>query len=226
MAQDPIQALKLEISKQTRLEPYERITFHRILGILRTENGMRVLLRELKNQQLVRESAIITLIDFNFDEVRDAFIKLLKEDISQREKIYVLTHLEKYGISENVPDIIEFINANRENPENYPVLSRAFNVLRSLGADSAEVEDFLVSIAVNPELDDVLRALAIVAFAYSPEVVSPGGTTNDLTLKPVSLRTVSALPPWREKTFASLIILQVPERLLCLIFSPSLSSKA
>ncbi len=34
MAQDPIQALKLEISKQTRLVPYERISFHKILEIL------------------------------------------------------------------------------------------------------------------------------------------------------------------------------------------------
>ena len=175
MAQDPIQTLKLEISKQTQLLPYERISFHKILGILKTENGMRVLLRELKNQALVRESAILTLSEFENEEVKAAFLTLLSQNLNDNEKIYILNYLEKHGTAEDITEVIKLIVQNKEKPETYHVLSKAFNVLRTISGSSKEAEDFLSSIAVNQELSLELRSYAVVALAFSQSVVSPEG---------------------------------------------------
>ncbi len=176
MAQDPIQALKLEISKQTQLLPYERMSFHKILGILKTENGMRVLLRELKNQPLVRESAILTLSEFDFKDVKEAFLALLAQNINDKEKIYILNYLEKYGLPEDIPEIIKLIEQYKDKPETYRVLSKAFNVLRSVSAESKETADFLSSVAINHDLSMEIRSYAVVALAFSPSVVSSEGT--------------------------------------------------
>jgi hypothetical protein len=75
---------KLEISKTFTLVPYERMAFHKILGILKTENGMKVLLREASLDFHVRESAIAVLKDFPNREVSITLIKLLREKISNK----------------------------------------------------------------------------------------------------------------------------------------------
>ena len=55
MAQDQLQTLKLEISKNIKLLPYERIAFHKIFRIVKAENGMQILLKELNSIPLARE---------------------------------------------------------------------------------------------------------------------------------------------------------------------------
>ncbi|MCU0821444.1 MAG: hypothetical protein MUC95_03095 [Spirochaetes bacterium] len=172
MAQDPIQTLKLEISKQTQLLPYERISFHKILGILKTDNGMKVLLRELKNQPLVRESAILSLSEFEYEEVKAAFISLLNQNLNPSEKIHILDYLEKFGTNEDIPEIIKLIDQNRDKPETYRVLSKAFNVLRAVSTGSSDAVKYLTSTALNAELNLELRSYAIVALAFSHSVVS------------------------------------------------------
>ncbi len=176
MAQDQIQALKLEISKQTKLTPYERISFHKILKILKTENGMKVLLNELKNEPLIRESAILAVSDFDNEEVKAAFLPLLREKVSDKEKIYILAYLEKHAGPEDREEIIHLVDLMKGDPESYPVLSRAFNVLRTISTDSEEVADYLKSIAASEEYDIQLRSYAVVALAHSSNIITSSGS--------------------------------------------------
>ena len=173
MAQDQLQTLKLEISKNAKLLPYERIAFHKILGIERTENGMQILLKELGSIPLIRESAILTLNKFNHKDVRITFLGLLKKPISNTEKIYIFQNLEKYGTPDILPVIIDYIEKNKTVEEQLPILIHAFNVLRKTGENSAEVKNFLKTCAMDTELSENFRALAITALSAFKDIVVP-----------------------------------------------------
>jgi hypothetical protein len=174
MAQDQLQTLKLEISKNAKLLPYERIAFHKIFGLIKSENGMQILLKELNSIPLVRESAVLTLKEFDYGEVRDAFSGLLKKQITDIEKIYIFENFEKYCTPEIISSVIEYIETNKTNTENLPVLSQAFSVLRAQGGSSAEVKNYLKSIALNRELSESIRALAIISLSAFKDIVNPG----------------------------------------------------
>jgi hypothetical protein len=173
MAQDQLQTLKLEISKNAKLLPYERIAFHKILGMGKTENGMQILLKELNSIPLVRESAVLTLKEFNHNEVRVALLLLLKKQINDVEKVYIFENFKKYGTPDLIPSVIEYIESNKTNIETLPVLLHAFNVLREIGGSSAEVKNFLKSTALNKELTESIRALAIISLSAFKDIVIP-----------------------------------------------------
>ena len=185
MAQDQLQTLKLEISKNAKLLPYERIAFHKVLGILKTENGMQILLKEISSTHLIRESAILTLSDFNHQEVRNTFLGLLKKQISSTEKIYIFRNFEKFGTPDILPVIIDYIEKNKADNESLPVLLHAFNVLRKIGGNSVEVKNFLKSTSLNKELTENLRALAVTALSAFKDIVVPARTDSKSFLEEI-----------------------------------------
>ncbi|MBN2402321.1 MAG: hypothetical protein JXN64_07955 [Spirochaetes bacterium] len=178
MAQDQLQTLKLEISKNAKLLPYERIAFHKIFSLTRTDNGMQILLKELNSIPLVRESAVLTLKEFNYKEVRSAFLILLKKQISDTEKIYIFENFKKFGTPDILPVIIDYIEKNKTNNDALPVLLHAFNVLRTIGGNSVEVKNFLKATVQNKELSDNLRSLAIIALSAFKDIVVPTEKDN------------------------------------------------
>ena len=172
MAQDQLQTLKLEISKNTRLLPYERIAFHKIFEIGKTETGMQILLKELNSISLIRESAVLSLKDFDHKEVRDAFVILLSKQITDTEKVYIFKNFEKYGTPEIIPAVIDYIEKNIMNNDS-PALLHAFNVLRAIGGTSNEVKNFLITTALNRELTENVRALAVISLSAFKDIVVP-----------------------------------------------------
>ncbi len=185
MAQDQLQTLKLEISKNAKLLPYERIAFHKIFGLTKTDDGMQILLKELNSIPLVRESAVLTLKSFDHKEVRDAFSELLKKQISDIEKIHIFENFKKFGTPDLIPSLIEYIENNKANNENLPVLAHVFNVLRAIGGNSAEVNDYLKSTASNKELTESIRALAIISLSAFKDIVVPGQKDNKSFLEEI-----------------------------------------
>jgi HEAT repeat protein len=177
MAQDQLQTLKLEISKKATLQPYERMAFHRILGILKTENGMQILLKELTSASLIRESAVLILKDFEYKEVLNAFSELLKKQTSDTEKIYIFDYFERYGTPEVLPIITDYIEKNKSDEKKLPVLIKTFNVLRAIGKStggtSADILNYLRSTAHNKENSENIRSLAIIAASAFKEIVTP-----------------------------------------------------
>ncbi|MDY6968034.1 MAG: hypothetical protein SVR08_05200 [Spirochaetota bacterium] len=165
MEKDQLQSLKIEISKNTQLLAYERIAFHKILGILKTENGMKIMLRDINKESIVRESAISELKEFNNTIVTQSLIEILNEEINKTEKIYIFEHLERYGRPENCSVIIDFIEAHKEDLEDVDLIKRAFNCLRILGEGENLVLEYLLSIAQNTIYDDILRTMAIISLS-------------------------------------------------------------
>ena len=153
---EDIQSLKIEISKHAQLHSYERIAFHKILGILKTENGMQVLLKELDKDPIIRESAILTLKDFNYKDVHDGFLGLLQQEISDIEKTYILEHFENYGSTEHISGIVDFIENYKKDSESLSLISKAFNaiqniVLQSFALLSLVSAEPLIIELTNPE---------------------------------------------------------------------------
>ena len=162
MEKDALQALKLEISRGFRLVPYERVAFHRILGICRSENGMRVLLRELTQGAAVRESAVSVLKDFDSPEILPVFTTLLKRaEVTGRERLHILDYLERCGSAQQSGELIQFIESNRQKPEESAVVERAIHVASVLGSGSEETFAYLKALALNKEGGPRLRCCAI-----------------------------------------------------------------
>lgn len=169
---DQIQSLKIEISKRAGLQPYERIAYHKILGISKTENGMHILIRDLIREPLVRESAIITLMDFNYIQVLNAFTDLLGQDIESQEKIHILEYMEKYGTTGQIREVINCINKNSGNPKTLHIALKAFSTLRVIGRESKEVEEHLIKTALNININEKIRAAAVIALSSFKGIVS------------------------------------------------------
>ncbi|MGL4369072.1 MAG: hypothetical protein ACRCUT_05285, partial [Spirochaetota bacterium] len=98
MEKDFLQSLKLEISKNFTLAPYERIAFHKILGMVRSDSGLNILLRDVRRNGLIRSSAIDVLRDFGYPDVADAFLDILvtHDDLSREDFFSMMDHIERY----------------------------------------------------------------------------------------------------------------------------------
>jgi HEAT repeat protein len=167
---DFLQTIKLEISKNFKLVPYERIAIHKILGIVRSENGINILLREIYKEPLVRASAISILKNIKSEVVTKTLMQLLNEPIGIDEKIDVLEHVERFGDLTNVEDLITFIETNREIDESMPVAERAFDVLRLIGSGSDTVFEYFSRIAMDKGIDERIRSLAIIGLSSFDDV--------------------------------------------------------
>ena len=167
---DFLQTIKLEISKNFKLVPYERIAVHKILGIVMSENGINILLREIYKEPLIRASAISILKNVGGREITDTLLKLLHETIGNDEKFDILEHVERFGDITHVEYLISYIEANREVDESMPVVARAFDVLRIIGSGSETVFDFFSRVAMNRGIDERVRSLAIVGLTSFDDV--------------------------------------------------------
>lgn len=160
-----LQSIKLEISKSFKLVPYERLSFHKILGILKSDTGLEILLKELDKGPDIRSSAISILVKFRNPEVIKALLPLLKGDLSYGEKALIFSHIRDNGNVENAQDLIDYINAKMEDPEELSVLASAFEALKSISGESDNVLDYLVSLISDEGTGKEIKSLAIIALS-------------------------------------------------------------
>ncbi|TAL36263.1 MAG: hypothetical protein EPN93_08650 [Spirochaetes bacterium] len=166
MEKDFLQSLKIEISKNFKLVPYERMAFHKILGIIKSENGARILMKELSLDPDVRRSAVAMLKSFDQAPVTEALIALLKErDTGLTEKLDILDHLLRVGSPADARALIAFIESHMDQPESAEAVAKAFVALRERCAGSEEVKSFLSAMASDREKRIELRCSAIEALA-------------------------------------------------------------
>ncbi|OHD69134.1 MAG: hypothetical protein A2W19_05970 [Spirochaetes bacterium RBG_16_49_21] len=160
-----LQSIKLEISRSFRLVPYERLSFHKILGILKSDVGMNILIRELDKGPVIRQSAVSTLVRFDTPEVLAACVALLKKHITDEEKIMILDLVSRCGGETNIKDIIAFIEYHEDKQPSLEVITKAYEVIRKIGAGSDEALKFLTAKAHSDKLDTNFRSLAIESLA-------------------------------------------------------------
>ena len=98
MEKDFIQSMKLEISRNFSLNPYERTAFHKILSIIKSDNGMNILLRDISRKGVLRSSAVENLKHFDNRRVTETFSSLLSDTkLHTHDTLSILEHIENYG---------------------------------------------------------------------------------------------------------------------------------
>ncbi len=156
-----LQTIKLEISRSFKLVPYERLAFHKVLGILKSDVGMSILAKELDRGPDVRYSAIATLATFESPGALPILVTQLAKGITDEERIMVLEYVMDRGSGNNIKEIIAFIEKKQEFNYSHFVTAVAFDVLKTIGAETEEVLNFLASIINTERVDPQLKSLAI-----------------------------------------------------------------
>jgi hypothetical protein len=156
-----LQTIKLEISRNFKLVPYERLAFHKVLGILKSEVGMSILIKELERGPDIRHSAISTLVTINHPNVLSALVSQLGNNITDRERIMIFGNLRKFGGAGNIKDVIAFIENYIGSQGSKEVITIAFEVLKVIGLESDEVLNYLMSKISADRIDPQIKSLAI-----------------------------------------------------------------
>jgi hypothetical protein len=156
-----LQTIKLEISRSFKLVPYERLAFHKVLGILKSEVGMSILIKELERGPDIRYSAVSTLVTLNHPNVLSALVSQLGNNITDRERIMIFEHMRQFGGMGNIKDVIAFIENFIGDQGSREVITIAFEVLKIIGLESDEVLNFLMSKISAERIDPQIRSLAI-----------------------------------------------------------------
>jgi len=163
-----LQTIKLEISKNFKLIPYERLAFHKILGILKSESGESILIKELDRGDQIRESAIKILKNFSSSEVSSVFFKIFAEqDLSEQEIIDILEHFENFGQEENFSQLLSFSDKilNQEEGEEINVrrIEAFFKSIASIGKNDETLFQYLSSIVDDENYPSAIKKYAILA---------------------------------------------------------------
>jgi HEAT repeat protein len=168
MEKDILQSLKLEISKNFTLTPYERIAFHKILAFRKSDNGLKFLLRDLLKGGLVRRSAISVLKDFTNPEVAGAFLDIIatSEDLTSDEFYDIMEHVERNGTKDHLPAVREYITKFIEKTEQSEYVARAVFVLGRVGSGDQDTMTFIRDIIENTTMFERVRSAAVESFVH------------------------------------------------------------
>ncbi len=169
MATDILQTIKLEISKGFKLLPYERIALHRILGLRKSPEGVKILMSDVYKDPLFRESALRELKNHGGEEVKAVFRELLSTDISHTEMGHVLDYFEKYASGDDLSLIMKLYEKHLAN-EDSSIALRVCRVLGIRGGSNPAVRDFLKKLAKDTEVNVAIRSAAVVAGAFFGDV--------------------------------------------------------
>ena len=162
--EDFLQSIKLKIGRKSELSLQERTAFHKILGILKSNAAFEVLKKELESNSIIRESAISVL--YSFPQAYEELKKYLMKDITDSEKIMILENIQNNGNIQDIPLLIEFVNTiNTEDPPK-DMTEVAFRALRTLGADNAEVQDYLNTKITDEKNHEFIKTHAILALSH------------------------------------------------------------
>lgn len=156
-----LQTIKLEISRNFRLEPYERKAFHRILALVKSQQGRDILLREIEKGGDIRLSALSVLAEFKDPSLVDLFIQLLEKDLSDDEKILILNFFSEFNDEKILSPVINLIEKNRGSRDKEYLVRLAFYTLKKNGAGSSELEQFLNSVISDQNSPDLFIAGAV-----------------------------------------------------------------
>lgn len=141
-----LQTIKLEISRNFKLLPYERLVFHRILGILKSDAGYSILTSELDRGKEVRSSAISVLVKFETPGLLEMLLPYLSGDINEIDRINILKMFLRAGSIDNLPELFRYIESTKGNPVNRSILSSAFDAVSKIGRGNDDSLSFLLDV--------------------------------------------------------------------------------
>jgi HEAT repeat protein len=162
-----LQSIKIEISKNIKLLPYERLAFHQILSKSQTLNGIQILTQELSKEGVIRLSAFQALSKFNDPKVTEILESFLNKDITIPEKIIILDHINEFGTENNSDSIIELIQNNKNNKE---IIFTSLITLKNIYHESEKIKNFLISIVKSNEYIDEIKGKSIIALSFHKDI--------------------------------------------------------
>ncbi len=156
-----LQSIKLEISKNVKLEPYDRIAYYRLLTLFRSEAGMNTLANELGKANVLRRSAMASLSSFGRPEAVSVMLPFLSKNVTFFEKWRILKSQYESGTPEGIPAVMDFIESAKGDPESLPLLKVAFASLYKFGPAAGNVLEYLISIIDSDEVDRAIKEMAV-----------------------------------------------------------------
>lgn len=160
-----LQNIKLEISRSLKLQPYERIVFHRILGVLKSEAAQKILTDELDRGRDIRSSAISVLVNFSDDSLVETLFPYLDKDIYEADRVRILSLLVERGGSVFLPKIREYIESFKEGNANPALISLVFDYIRKNGKGDEETLNYLINLINSGEYPAEVIYFAIRALS-------------------------------------------------------------
>lgn len=158
-----LQSIKLEISRNFKLDPYERIAFHKVLACAKSNAGRDILIREIEKGGDIRTSALNALSEFKDPAILSVFTSILGKDHTDEELLIILDFLFFNGSADEVPLLIQVLETRRAKPEGVFIIKKIFNVLKKIGENDAAFHQFLLTIINNPESETAMLEGAINA---------------------------------------------------------------
>jgi len=179
-----LQSIKLELSRNFKLDPYERIAFHKIIAHAKSNAGRDILIQEIDRGGDIRISALNALSEFQDPSLVPVFASILAKDPLDEELFIILNFLYHNGTANEINSLVEFIeriisNIRHDEDEFRPlvellekkegnnkkalIIREAFNVLKKIGGDDPAFHKYITGIINNPESDTVILEGAINA---------------------------------------------------------------
>lgn len=158
-----LQTIKLEISRNFKLDPYERISFHKILACAKSNAGKDILLREMEKGGDLRTSALNALSEFDDPSLLPLFMTILEKGPLDEEILIILDFVHKHGSIQEVQPLIKLIEKKLKDKEGTFIIKKIFNVLKKIGETDTAFHKYLLSIINNPESEIVMMEGAINA---------------------------------------------------------------
>lgn len=167
MAEDKnfLQTIKLEISRTFKLDQYERMSFHNLLGVIKSPNGRDLLIKELQRDPEIRMSALANLARFNDESLVPVFTELLAGNVTNEEISVILDYFSMSGIQDdcsvytNIIEKLEVQNGDRH------IVLKAFDIMGRLCSENSTIADYLISLIEGESSSDMVTG-AVMALSY------------------------------------------------------------
>ena len=104
-----LQSIKLELSRNFKLDPYERIAFHKILAHAKSNAGKEILIQEVDRGGDIRISALNALSEFNDSSLVPLFVSVLAAEPLDEEALIILDFLYNNGTVDEIYPVMELI---------------------------------------------------------------------------------------------------------------------
>jgi len=144
-----IQTIKLEISRNFKMEPYERMAFYRILGFAKSPQGMDILIKELDRGGLLRLKALRELVKFQDPSLVSVFLNLLSKDLLDEEILLILDFLSNFKSEEVQESLLGLLDRLKNIPEKAHLVRAIFSCIRKINLPTNSLLNFLGDILDN-----------------------------------------------------------------------------
>ncbi len=158
-----LQSIKLEISRNFKLDPYERIAFYKVLACAKSNAGRDILIREVEKGGDLRISALHALSEFNDPVLVSVFVGILGKSPTDEELHIILDFIQNNGSASEVQPLIQLIESMKNDQKFAFIIKKIFNILKKIGETDGAFHQYLVAIINNPISETPLLEGAINA---------------------------------------------------------------